>query len=72
MDLSYKELADKAGISLSYAAQLLNGERGASLPMAFKIYDATGLQFGVLKGLPKKTVEQLRPKSKPDAEADAA
>lgn len=69
MALSYKELADKAGISLPYAAQLLNGERGASLAMAFKIYDATGLQFGILKGLPTETIEHLRPKAD---EADAA
>jgi hypothetical protein len=34
---------------------------------AFKIYDATGLQFGILKGLPKKTVEQLRPKAQDEA-----
>lgn len=57
------ELADAAGISVPYASQVLSGERGASLNMAFKIYDATGLQFGILKGLPKETVEQLRPKS---------
>lgn len=60
MDISYKELAEKAGISLSYAAQLLNGERGASLTTAFKIYDKTGLQFGVLKGLSQETIADLR------------
>jgi transcriptional regulator with XRE-family HTH domain len=63
MQISYKELAERAKLSESYATQLLSGERGASLVTAFKIYDATGLQFGILKGLPKKTVEQLRPKT---------
>jgi transcriptional regulator with XRE-family HTH domain len=63
------ELAQAAGISVPYASQVLSGERGASLPMAFKIYDATGLQFGILKGLQKETVEQLRPKSDQDEAA---
>lgn len=55
------ELADKAGISVPYASQLLSGERkGASLSMAFKIYDATGLQFGPLANLTPKDVEAMR------------
>lgn len=57
------ELADAAKISVPYASQLLNGERGASLSTALKIYDAAGLQFGILKGLQKETIEQLRPKA---------
>jgi transcriptional regulator with XRE-family HTH domain len=67
MAISYKELAEKAGISESFATQVLSGERGASLTMAFKIYDATGLQFGILKGLPKDTIEHLRPKAQDEA-----
>jgi transcriptional regulator with XRE-family HTH domain len=63
MSISYKELAEKTGISLSYATQLLSGERTASLAMAFKIYDKTGHQFGLLKGLSEDTIEQLRPKA---------
>jgi transcriptional regulator with XRE-family HTH domain len=69
MEISYKELSERAGISLSYAAQLLNGERGASLGTALKIYDRTGLQFGLLKDLPKETIEQLRPKTNQDEAA---
>jgi transcriptional regulator with XRE-family HTH domain len=57
------ELAEAAKISVPYASQLLSGERGASLGMAIKIYDATGLQFGILKDLPSETIEQLRPKA---------
>lgn len=63
MAISYKELAERAKISESFATQVLSGERGTSLAMAFKIYDATGLQFGILKDLPKETIEHLRPKS---------
>jgi transcriptional regulator with XRE-family HTH domain len=67
MAISYKELAEKAGISEPYACQLLSDDpeqrRNPSLGMAFKIYDATGLQFGILEGLSKKTIEQLRPKA---------
>lgn len=63
MPISYKELSEKAGISLSYATQLIGGEREASLAMAFKIYDATGHKFGLLKDLAPDTIEQLRPKA---------
>jgi transcriptional regulator with XRE-family HTH domain len=57
------ELAERAGISVPYASQVLSGQRGASLGMAFKIYDSTGLQLGILKGLSEETVEELRPKA---------
>jgi hypothetical protein len=56
------ELSKAAGISVPYASQLLSGARGASLRVALNIFDKTGLQFGVLKGLPKETIDQLRPK----------
>lgn len=69
MELSYKELAEKAGISESYASQLLTGNRGASLTVAFQIYDKTGLQFGILKDLSEETIEALRPKSAAQDEA---
>lgn len=55
------ELAEKAGISVPYASQLLSGERkGSSLAMAFKIYDAAGLQFGPLSNLTAKDIEAMR------------
>jgi transcriptional regulator with XRE-family HTH domain len=67
MTISYKDLAEKAGISLSYATQLLSDDpaqkRTPSLDMALKIYDATGLQLGLLEGLSRATIRHLRPKS---------
>lgn len=63
------ELATAADISVPYASQLLSGERGASLTTAISIYDKTGLQFGILKDLPKETIEQLRPKAETQDEA---
>jgi transcriptional regulator with XRE-family HTH domain len=63
-EITYKELAERAGISEPYACQLLNGERtGPSLKLALQIYDRTGLQFGILKDLPAETIEHLRPKA---------
>ena len=63
MEISYKELAERAAISESYATQVLDGSRTPSLAMAFQIYDATKLQFGLLKGLSEATIEELRPKA---------
>jgi len=60
MAISYRELAERASISEAFACQLLNEKRGASLPVALKIYDATGEQFGVLKGLSPETIAELR------------
>jgi len=58
------ELSDKSGISLGYASMLLSGERlSCSLEIAFKIYDATGLQFGILKDLTPDQIEPLRKKA---------
>jgi transcriptional regulator with XRE-family HTH domain len=55
MDISYKELAEKADVSLSYATQLLSDDpeqhREPSRDMALKIYERTGLQLGFLKNL---------------------
>lgn len=55
------ELSEKAGISVGYASMLLSGERAScSLSVALKIYDATGEQFGILKGLSPDTIAALR------------
>lgn len=60
-DISYKELAERAGISEPYACQLLNGQRkGPSLELALQIYDRTGLQFGILKGLSEAAIGEIR------------
>lgn len=59
------ELSTAAGISVPYASQLLSDDpkqkRDPSLGMALKIYEATGLQLGILKGL---TPEQIQPLQK--------
>ena len=64
MAISYKDLAEKAGISLSYATQLLSEDpeqrREPSLGMALKIYERTGEQFGILKGMNPEHIEALR------------
>lgn len=39
---SYVDLADKAGISRSYAHQILSTTRKPSLPLAIRIYRKTG------------------------------
>lgn len=63
MEISPTELADRAGISVPYASQLLSGRRKTlSLEMAVKIYDATGLQFGLLAGMTPEEIEPLRRK----------
>lgn len=67
MQISYRELADKARISQSFATQILDGSRSPSLAIALRIYDATGDQFGLLKDLPAETIEQLRPKAQDEA-----
>lgn len=55
------ELSQKADISVGYASMLLSGDReSCSLSMALKIFDRTGLQFGMLKGLEPNEVELLR------------
>lgn len=57
------ELATAANISVPYASQLLSDDpeqrREPSLRMALKVYAATGLQFGFLKGLTPEQIEPL-------------
>ena len=67
MDLGATKLSELAGISLGHASMILSGDRQPSLAVALRIYDATELQFGILKGLPKETVEQLRPNVQDEA-----
>ena len=59
--MTYTDLAFKAGISPAYASQLLSGKRKcASLDMALRIYDATGLQLGALANLTAREIETQR------------
>lgn len=66
MMFSPKELADRAGISVPYASQLLSDDmlrrREPSLRMALKIYETTGLQLGFLTGLTPEEIEPLQRK----------
>lgn len=54
------ELSEATGLSVPYASQLLTGKRGASLGTAFKVYDATKLQFGPLHNLTAREIEAMR------------
>lgn len=55
------ELSKAAGISLGYASMLLNRKRETcSLTKALQIFDTTGLQFGLLKGMTREEIEPLR------------
>ena len=54
----------KAGnISRTHAYDILGRRQQPSLALAFRIYDETGGQFGLLTDLPKETIEQIRPKA---------
>lgn len=63
MDITPKSLSEVAGISQSHASMILSGDRDPSLRIALRIYDRLGAQYGILKGLSKETIEELRPKA---------
>lgn len=54
------ELVQKLGISRVYAWQLLREDRQPSLELALRIYGATGVQLGILKGLTPDEIDVLR------------
>lgn len=59
--ITYTELAERARISRAYACQLLNGEKSSpSLEVALRVYDASGLQLGLLKDLKADEIQVLR------------
>jgi transcriptional regulator with XRE-family HTH domain len=60
MTIKPAELARRAGINRVYAWQLLNGDRSPSLELALRIYDGTGLQLGLLKGLKADEIQVMR------------
>jgi hypothetical protein len=45
---------------VSYAHELIVGQRKPPLPMALQIYDATSLKLGPLEGLTKREIELAR------------
>ena len=60
MAVTTSDLRDAANISQSHAHMILSGDRQPSLAVALKIYDATGQQFGILKGLSPDTIAEIR------------
>lgn len=62
-DLSPQAIMEAAGISRTHAYDILAEREAPSLKVAFQIYDQTGAQFGILKGISKQLIEQLRPKA---------
>ena len=61
MSIDPNKIAEAAGVTTAYARMLLNGTRQPSLRVALSIYDATGVQLGILRDQPKSVVERLRP-----------
>jgi transcriptional regulator with XRE-family HTH domain len=60
MAITPAELSRRTGVHRVYAWQLLNGKRSPSLELALQIYDATGLQLGLLKGLKADEIPTMR------------
>ena len=65
---SVQQLID-AGISRTHAYDILAGREKPSLAVALRIYDATKAQLGILRGLPRSTIEQLRANASDQDEA---
>jgi hypothetical protein len=59
---SVQQLMD-IGISRSHAYDILAERQEPSLRVAFEIYDATGEQYGILKGLSESALKELRPRA---------
>jgi plasmid maintenance system antidote protein VapI len=66
------ELAKAAGISVPYASQILSGARPASLDIALRIFDSTGVQVGPLANLSKGEIKTARKMVRPNSEQSAA
>ena len=54
------DLAEKLGISIPYASQLLSGARVPSLALALEMYAKSGQKFGPLKDKSEEQIETLR------------
>lgn len=57
---SAQAIMEAAGISRAHAYDILAGREPPSIKLALKLYDETGEQFGLLKGLPGEAIEQVR------------
>ena len=53
-------IAKAGGVTAAYARMMLAGARRPSLPVALKIYDATGVQLGPLSGLDRRSIDVAR------------
>lgn len=63
-----QELANAAGISKSYASEILNGKRDPSRPLAIHIYRMTDWRHGSIADLTDEQLtmlEQIEPWSSP-------
>ncbi|HUD92311.1 helix-turn-helix transcriptional regulator [Sphingobium sp.] len=52
-------LAKEAGVSVSYASQILTGERSPSRPLAIHIFRKTGWRHPLLDGLSEEQMAVL-------------
>lgn len=53
-------IAEAGGVTPAYARMMLAGTRKPSLPVALKIYDATGVQLGPISGLTRSQIDVAR------------
>lgn len=53
-------IAEAGGVSAAYARMMLAGTRKPSLPLALKIYDATGVQLGPIRELSRSQIDVAR------------
>lgn len=53
-------IAQAGGVTPAYARMMLAGTRKPSLPVALKIYDATGVQLGPIADLSRSQIDVAR------------
>lgn len=56
---STADLAEKAGISLSYASEIVNGKRRPSRPLAIHIFRRTGWRHSTIADLTPDQIDTL-------------
>lgn len=54
-----EDFATQAGISVSFASQIINKRRIPTIGMSLKIYDATGRKFGLIEGATRAEIATL-------------
>lgn len=57
---SVQDLMDAADISRTHAYDILAGRQQPTTSDALAIYDKTGAQLGILNGLQRAAIEQIR------------